>query len=127
VQAKTDDGYFLGFPSLWNVVACYLYVLPLTGWARLSVILVLAILTFVPTRHLYPSQPGRLNRVTTILGVPWAILFIWVIWSLPTSGQSQVDKLTLLVAWITLAYPVFYLGVSWIISVGYWRKRALKK
>ena len=29
VQAKTDDGYFLGFPSLWNLVALYLYVLPL--------------------------------------------------------------------------------------------------
>ena len=29
VQAKTDDGYFLGFPSLWNVVALYLYMLPL--------------------------------------------------------------------------------------------------
>ena len=29
VQAKTEDGYFLGFPSLWNLVALYLYVLPL--------------------------------------------------------------------------------------------------
>ena len=34
VQAKTDDGYFLGFPSLWNVVAMYLYVLPLDPWLR---------------------------------------------------------------------------------------------
>ena len=32
VQAKTDDGYFLGFPSLWNLVALYLYVLPLPGY-----------------------------------------------------------------------------------------------
>src|SRR5207249_737286 len=29
VAAKTADGYFLGFPSLWNVVAFYLYVLHL--------------------------------------------------------------------------------------------------
>ncbi len=27
VSAKTEDGYFLGFPSYWNIVAFYLYVL----------------------------------------------------------------------------------------------------
>src|SRR5436190_17814061 len=26
-DAKTDDGFFLGFPSYWNVVAFYVYVL----------------------------------------------------------------------------------------------------
>ena len=29
VEAKTDDHYFLGFPSYWNIVAFYLYVLRL--------------------------------------------------------------------------------------------------
>src|SRR5438045_2788648 len=27
VAAKTDDGYFLGFPSYWNLIVFYLYVL----------------------------------------------------------------------------------------------------
>ena len=124
VQAKTDDGYFLGFPSLWNVVALYLYALPLRGWVSLAIVVVLAILTFVPTRHLYPSQPGRLNRVATLLGIPWSFPFVWVIWSLPHGGQASPDETTRLVAWISLAYPVFYLGVSWAISVTHWRKRA---
>ena len=26
-EAKTEDGYFLGFPSYWNIVAFYIYVL----------------------------------------------------------------------------------------------------
>ena len=89
VQAKTDDGYFLGFPSLWNVVALYLYMLPLGPWPSLAVVVVLAILTFVPTRHLYPSQPGRINRMATVLGVPWTILFVWLIWKLPPSGLKR--------------------------------------
>ena len=93
VQAKTDDGYFLGFPSLWNVVAFYLYMLPLGPWPSLAVVVVLAILTFVPTRHLYPSQPGRLNRVATLLGVPWTVLFVWLIWKLPR--QSKQPRLRL--------------------------------
>ena len=69
VKVKTDDGYFLGFPSLWNVVAFYLYVLPLGPWASLGVIVVLSVFTFVPSKYLYPSQPGRLNQVATVLGV----------------------------------------------------------
>src|SRR5271155_205971 len=32
VHVKTDDGAFLGFPSLWNIVALYLYMLPLGAW-----------------------------------------------------------------------------------------------
>ena len=63
VEAKTEDGYFLGFPSLWNVVAFYLYALDLPGTLALGIIAVLALLTFVPSRYLYPSSgPGRPAR-----------------------------------------------------------------
>ena len=93
VQAKTDDGYFLGFPSLWNVVAFYLYMLPLGPWPSLAVVIVLAILTFVPTRHLYPSQPGTINRLAILLGIPWTILFVWLIWKLPTDEANGLGRL----------------------------------
>jgi phosphatidylcholine synthase len=114
----------LGFPSLWNIVALYLYALPLGGWSKLSILVVLALLTFVPVRHLYPSQAGRLNRVATMLGIPWAVVFVWVIWRLPRGGQTELDETTLRLAWISLVYPVFYLGVSWWISVARWRNWA---
>jgi phosphatidylcholine synthase len=127
VQAKTDDGFFLGFPSLWNVVALYLYALPVGPWASWAIVVVLALLTFVPVRHLYPSQGGRLNRVATFLGIPWAILFGWIIWSLPHAGQPKLDQTTLGLAWISLLYPLFYLGVSWWISVVRWQNRAERR
>src|SRR3954469_7078281 len=72
--AKTDDGYFLGFPSLWNVVAFYLYVLQIPGPVALGAVLTLAALTFVPTRYLYPSQPGKLNLASNVLAVGWAAM-----------------------------------------------------
>src|SRR5207253_4959556 len=31
-DAKTPDGFFLGFPSYWNIVAFYLYLLHLPAW-----------------------------------------------------------------------------------------------
>lgn len=123
VEAKTADGYFLGFPSLWNVVAFYLYVLQLPGWAALGVILALAGLTFVPSRYLYPSQPGPLNTLSNLLGAVWAGLVLWVLWHLP-SGDSPGSRADFgpvrSIVLISLFYPAFYLVVSWTISARHW-------
>jgi phosphatidylcholine synthase len=128
VQAKTDDGYFLGFPSLWNLVALYLYVLhllqvPAGAWVSLAVVIVLALLTFVPIRHLYPSQPGLLNRVSMIAGALWTPLVGWLIWKLPGGDVSRLSESTVQLALLSLVYPIYYLGVSWAISVMHWRKQ----
>jgi phosphatidylcholine synthase len=122
VQAKTDDGYFLGFPSLWNLVALYLYALPLGPWASLAIVIVLALLTFVPIRHLYPTQPGLLNRVSMIAGVIWTPFVAWLIWKLPDGAHSSVNESTTQLALVSLLYPLYYMGVSWTISVLHWRK-----
>ena len=37
IPAKTADGYFVGFPSYWNIVAFYLYALQFpAGWRLAS-------------------------------------------------------------------------------------------
>ncbi len=84
VFIKTDDGYFLGFPSLWNLVAFYLYTLqPLPDSVAIGLLLTLSVLTFVPLRYLYASQPGLLNRITSVLGIVWAMLLVWILAELP--------------------------------------------
>jgi phosphatidylcholine synthase len=123
VQAKTDDGYFLGFPSLWNVVAFYLYVLPLDGWSCLAVILGLAVMTFVPSKYLYPSLPGRLNQTATLLGAVWAVPFGWLVWNLPTSSSPRYDPFLQRLALVSLSYPIFYLGASWVVTLSHWTRR----
>ncbi len=127
VRAKTDDGYFLGFPSLWNVVAFYLYVLPLSPWVRLAVIVVLAVLTFVPGKYLYPSQPGRLNKAATILGVLWSPPLGCLIWWVLASPTPREDASVQRLAMATLFYPVFYLVASWVVSVNQWRRPPLEQ
>jgi phosphatidylcholine synthase len=123
VQAKTDDGYFLGFPSLWNVVAFYLYALPMGAWPSLLLVVVLAGLTFVPVRHLYPSQPGRLNRLATILGSIWAILVSILVWNLPRSSAPRFSEPWQSLAYLSLFYPIFYLASAWAISLYHLKKR----
>ena len=116
VTAKTDDGYFLGFPSYWNIIAFYLYVLAPSQGFTVGILLFFALLTFVPARYLYPTHRGRLNRLTNQLGAAWGILLLWVLFRLPKTADSDFNGLTHLLALISLSFPIYYLVVSWIIT-----------
>jgi phosphatidylcholine synthase len=127
VSVKTDDGFFLGFPSYWNIVAFYLYVLqPLPGAFSLAVVVVLALLTFVPSRYLYPTQGGRLNRLTNLLGAAWVGLLAAALWLLPPqplSPSSPPDQPARLPALVSLYFPIYYMAASWVVTWRLWRRR----
>jgi phosphatidylcholine synthase len=108
-QAKTGDGYFLGFPSYWNIVAFYLYFLAPSPWLSVAAILLLTVLTFVPSRYLYSTQPGRLNTIANLLAVPWVVLLIAVLLVPPESRYV----LTL----VSLYFPIFYMAASWYVEL----------
>lgn len=111
-QAKTDDGYFLGFPSYWNIVAFYLYAWPMPAWAAAAILVVFSLLTFVPTRYLYPSQEGgALNRWACGLGGAWAAVILWLVIAPP--GGDLFGVPARVVTGLSLAYPLFYLVASW--------------
>ena len=107
---KTADGAFLGFPSYWNIVAFYLYALPITGEPAVGMVLVLSLLTFVPSRYPYPTQPGRVNRLMLVLGIPWAVLVLIVL--LSTWEEGTPRKMIL----ASVVYPALYLGAAWTMS-----------
>jgi phosphatidylcholine synthase len=131
VAVKTEDGYFLGFPSYWNLVAFYLYLLhafifPLPGWLSVGLMVGLALLTFVPTRYLYPSQKGRLNMLTNVLGVAWMLLLVWLLYRLPASDGPvlpEIDRLTKGLILVSLLFPAWYMVASWLVSVRLWNMR----
>lgn len=126
-HAKTADGYFLGFPSYWNVVAFYLYLMPWPGWVAVTLLQALAVLTFIPLRYLYPSQGGRLNRWTCFLGAVWAAAVLWLLWKMPTAQHPfslpSAEHPTLGIAYLSLGYPGYYLFASWLVD---WRQRRRK-
>ena len=121
--AKTDDGFFLGFPSLWNIVAFYLYVLQVNPWISLGVVTTLALMTFLPTRYLYPSQPGKLNVVHNVLALIWTCVAGWVLWRLPPHSALRAEAgMTAFrsAALASLFYPAFYMGASWVVTTQLW-------
>jgi phosphatidylcholine synthase len=120
-SVKTEAGFFVGFPSYWNALAFYLYVLqPVPEELAIGIIVLFSALTFVPSLYLYPTQPGALNRLALILAIPWAGLLAYVLWQIPAGPASPkgfADDNLRTLALISLAYPVFYLAASWGISV----------
>jgi phosphatidylcholine synthase len=113
VEAKTPDNYFLGFPSYWNVIALYLYLLGLpAGWA-LAVLLLFALLTFVPARYLYPSHGGRGTTFVVGFGAVWVVSLLVIMWLWRTAPPWLVVA--------SLSFPVYYLAASWVISIRFWR------
>ena len=115
-DAKTDDDFFLGFPSYWNIVAFYLYVLRVPHPWALAVLLALAILTFVPSRYLYTSRAGRWSTPTNVCGAVWAVTLVVILW--------RWDRAPVWLPIASLAFPVYYMGLSWAISIARWRGSA---
>lgn len=118
VSAKTDDGFFLGFPSYWNLIAFYLYALDAPHWITLGALILFSLLTFVPMRYLYPTQPGRLNKLSLFLGVLWGALLVLILWGArkePLDGEKSQRLIS-----FSLFYPLYYLLASWVVSVRYW-------
>lgn len=106
-DVKTADGSFLGFPSYWNVVAYYLYVLPIGQWTAFGLVLGLAALTFIPSRYPYPTQPGQENRWMLVLSVPWGVLLLADVLR-PWGGRPERWE-----PWASALYPALYLAVAW--------------
>lgn len=123
VSAKTEDGFFLGFPSYWNLAAFYLYLLRPPVGLTIVLLVTFAGMTFLPTRYLYPTQPGRLNRWANALGVVWGFLLLGVLFTWPTDTPAHDHAWTRQLCGLSLVYPVFYLAASWVISIRLWLAR----
>ncbi|MBI3263553.1 MAG: CDP-diacylglycerol O-phosphatidyltransferase [Acidobacteria bacterium] len=107
-RAKTPDGFFTGFPSYWNIVAFYLYAAHPRPSVSAWLLLGLSAMVFVPIRYVYPSRTLALRSLTVSLTVAWALLVLFLIMELP--GRHT----TLL--WLSLAYPVYYVVLSMVLT-----------
>jgi len=66
-KMKTADNYFRGFPAVWSIVAFFLFLLRPGPWISGAMIVVPAILTFVPIVFIHPFRVARLRAVSAVL------------------------------------------------------------
>jgi phosphatidylcholine synthase len=108
-DAKTADHFFTGFPSYWNIVVFYLLIARLPAMVNGVILLVLALLVFVPIRYLYPSRTPVLIWPTNILGAIWGALMLVMLWQYPAISQT--------VFLASLAFPIYYVVMSLVLHL----------
>jgi phosphatidylcholine synthase len=113
VNVKTPDGFFLGFPSYWNIVAYYLYVLRPEPWVSATLLTVCAVLTFMPTLYIYATRGGPFAKLINVGSVAWFISLGLVLY-----GPEEYRRA---IAIASLALPVMYRTLSAFVT--FTRKR----
>lgn len=103
-DAKTDDHYFKGFPSYWNIMAFYLFILNMAPMVNFLITIVLVVLVFVPIKYVYPTRTVRFQRLTMPLSFIWGILCVVLLLQHPNQNTSLL--------WLSLAFPIYYVLVS---------------
>jgi phosphatidylcholine synthase len=104
VDAKTDDHYFKGFPSYWNVLVLYLLILPTGQWFNLAALVFFNILVFVPVKYVYPSRNKVARRLTLTLSYLYAIIGVY--------GLLHYPDVPAWIPWASFVYVAYYVGLS---------------
>jgi phosphatidylcholine synthase len=107
-QAKTADNYFLGFPNYWNLVAFYLFCLGAGAVFNVSVLMLFAVMVFMPLKFIYPNRTVPLRPVTITLGIIWAFVTVASLLMLPTVNPIML--------WAGLSFIAYYLIASFALQ-----------
>ncbi|MGH6826482.1 CDP-alcohol phosphatidyltransferase family protein [Methyloceanibacter sp.] len=75
-ESKTKDGYFVGFPAIWNVVLLYLFAFTPAPFVSLFIVAFFVVLTFVPILCVHPVRVVERRPVTMLVTVLWAVAAI---------------------------------------------------
>lgn len=107
-SAKDESGgFFLGFPSYWNIVAFYAGIWHqfFGPWPNAAMVLALALLTVLPIRFIYPNLAPHPWRATVIVGaLVWLLVLLVMLY--------DYSRVPFWLAMCSLAYPVFYTVLS---------------
>ena len=108
VDAKTEDHFFRGFPSYWNIVAFYAIVFSLSPAATGTILVVCSLLVFVPIRYVYPSRTVAFRGLTVTLTALWLLCYAAILFQMPEPSPLLLS--------FSLLYLVYYLGLSFHLS-----------
>jgi phosphatidylcholine synthase len=107
LDAKTDDHFFKGFPSYWNIAVFYLYYWQTGPATNVVLIFALSFLSFVPIKYIYPSRMQHVSKshlVRTLMfaaSIVWAIATVMLIFTYP---QKQPILNSISIAYLLLYF-----------------------
>lgn len=107
-RAKTSDNYFLGFPSYWNIVVFYIFLLQLPVNFASIILLIFAVTTFLPIKFIYPTRTTFLKPITLVLGAVFALQLIAL--------MILFDEAPIYIVYSSFIFPVYYFTLSFYLN-----------
>lgn len=107
--AKTSDNYFLGFPSYWNIVVFYIYLLNLPDDYASVILLMFCAVTFLPVKFIYPTRTPFLRTLTLILGSIFSVQMVLLVY--------YFDKSPMFLIYSSFLFPFYYFGLSFYMNI----------
>ncbi len=68
---KTKENFFKGFPVVWNMVVFTLFIVGPGEWTAFGIVVVSAILSFIPLNFLHPVRVVRLRPLNLSIFFAW--------------------------------------------------------
>ncbi|MEX2502223.1 MAG: CDP-alcohol phosphatidyltransferase family protein [Trueperaceae bacterium] len=106
----SEEGFFVGFPSYWNVVAFYLYVAAWNPWINTAIVVVLSLLAFTDLKFLYVSRLKQTRWLHVILGSVFGVSCMTALFLEPGALRSGL-------IYLSLGYVAFYAVHSLVADV----------
>jgi len=107
---QSDEGFFVGFPSYWNVVVFYAYLLELSPAVTTALVVGLSLLVFTGVRFLYVSRAPRGRLLHLVLGAAWGASLVVALFLEPGELRTSL-------VYASLGYVAFYTLHSFILDV----------
>ncbi len=109
VSAKTEDGFFTGFPSYWNIVIFYLYLFKLSIFYNIIIFIILSAAVFIPIKYITPFKTKPFSGITNLFCVLWCLNLFVIYIFLP------LPPLWLII--LSFPFPIYYFSISIFIHV----------
>jgi phosphatidylcholine synthase len=75
-DSKTKEGYFVGFPAIWNVICLYLFAFMPRPTIALAIVAFFVVLTFVPILCVHPFRVAGLRGFNVAVTGLWSVAAI---------------------------------------------------
>lgn len=103
-SAKTDDGYFTGFPSYWNGVVFYMYLLQTSTVTNGLFFIGLGIMVFIPIKYIYLTQTIEYRPLNVTLTLLWFVQIVYILLNFQNPDRNFIV--------LSLWYPVYHFAMS---------------